>query len=706
MKAILLFLVLISFEYVFPQCTPANLQPTSNLNTPGYTLNSAFNSGTSAPATISNLSNGLVSFSAAVSGTATWGAFVAGNPATGGIQLQNDVTVGNYIYVQPTNAPNNVPANSATYTFNFSEAVYNLSFKAAGLNNNDRIIVTAFNGATPVTINASNFSSPDAGITVSTNTAIGTSTAGGTSVNTNRVTISIAGPVTKIVIQSGKSDNSTSTVTLGFTSFGYTRCVTAPADFNSTFVNTAVSGNVSTNDVVPAGTQYGTPVADPANPNTSILPVINADGTYSFTSSVAGVFKFRVPMCPPGVVVPNCPNVPLVITVSQPSVYSNNPIVNIDRATTAVNTAVTLQTLANDRPGNNSPVALNPASVTVTTAPLHGSTSVNTTNGNITFTPTSSYVGFDTLVYRVCDLSSPTPRCATTSQIITIQAASTPNNTAAADDFNSAALDRTASGNVKTNDSDPQSNTQTVTAQSTTINGKGTLVLNTDGSYVFTPATGFSGPVSFPYQICDNGSPVACTNATLYILIYPSFTLPLDLTSFKAAVQNADTRLTWTSENQVNVDHFEIERRSGDGNTYEKVGVVAVNNASAGSYSFVDVNAKQKITKGYYRLKIVDSDGNYRYSAVVLVTFGNNMVIDVRPTVVKRGDAVTIVLAASNTPTTYTGYLYNSTGQLVQSWRTRAGGSSQIETRELNAGTYILKMSADRDVITQKIVVQ
>lgn len=538
---ILLFLVLIS-KQAFLQCTPANLQATSPLNTPGYALGTSFNTSTTSAGTINNLSNGIISFTGTVAGTATW---------VNGVRIENDPTldIGNYIYVQPTNTDNATTANVATYTFNFSEPLYNISFRVAGLNNQDQVRVTAFNGATAITLTAANFTNLDAGITVSGgNTLTGTSTLGGTDVNSNRATITIAGPLTRIVMTSGKSDNTNSTVTLGFTSFAYTRCVNAPADFNNTFVNTAISGNVSTNDIVPSGTQYGTATAQVGNPGPA-MPAINANGTYTFTSAVAGVFRFSVPMCPPGVVTPNCPDVPLVITVTQPNVYNNNPVANIDRATTLVNTPIILQTLANDKAGNNSPVALNPASVTVTVAPLHGTTSINTSNGNITYTPTAGYTGYDTLTYRVCDATTPTPLCATSLQIITIQAAATSNNTAAADDYNTTSLNAAISGNVRTNDNDPQGNTQTVTAQNTTVAGKGTFVLNTSGAYTFTPVNGFSGPLNFPYQTCDNGTPVACTNATLYLLVYPTFTLPLNLVSFNASVANNDVKLNWVSEN-------------------------------------------------------------------------------------------------------------------------------------------------------------
>ncbi|MEI9946732.1 MAG: hypothetical protein WDN26_21240 [Chitinophagaceae bacterium] len=74
-------------------------------------------------------------------GTATW---------LNGVRIENDVTVGNYIYVQPNNTNNATTANIATYTIQFAEPVTNFSLRCAGLNNTDQLRITAFNGATPV----------------------------------------------------------------------------------------------------------------------------------------------------------------------------------------------------------------------------------------------------------------------------------------------------------------------------------------------------------------------------------------------------------------------------------------------------------------------------------------------------------------------------------------------------------------------------
>jgi len=217
-----------------------------------------------------------------------------------------------------------------------------------------------------------------------------------------------------------------------------------------------------------------------------------------------------------------------VITVLGANSNQNAPVANVDIATTNFNTPVTLKTLANDAAGNPSN-SLVTSTVTVTVAPNNGTASVNTTTGDITYTPTAGFTGVDTLTYSVCDNQTPS-KCATALQIITVKSSGTTNNTTtAADDYRITLINTVATGNVKTNDVDAEGNTQTVTAQTTTVAGKGTLVLAADGSYTFTPVNGFTGPVDFPYTTCDNGTPQACASATLHILVKPIGDLP-DLT--------------------------------------------------------------------------------------------------------------------------------------------------------------------------------
>ena len=76
------------------------------------------------------------------------------------------------------------------------------------------------------------------------------------------------------------------------------------------------------------------------------------------------------------------------------------------------------------------------------------------------------------------------------------------------------------------NDSDPDSPTLTVTGV-TAISpaGAGTLAVNPDGSFAFTPTRGFSGPVTFSYQATDGT--LSSTPATVTVTVAPK-PLPVD----------------------------------------------------------------------------------------------------------------------------------------------------------------------------------
>ena len=296
-------------------------------------------------------------------------------------------------------------------------------------------------------------------------------------------------------------------------------------DYNVTYVDVHVPGNVNTNDKVPAGTAYGTTPTLTSSPAGSTATITMANtGVYDFVANKVGVYVYKVPVCVPGQT-SGCPTTLLTITVLCATCNNNPPVANTDIATTKVNTPVVLKTLINDKPGNVGG-SLTPSSVTVTVAAKHGTTSVNTTTGDDTYTPATGYVGLDTLTYRVSDNNALT---ATAIQIISIKPSTPANSTLAADDYVFTPINTPVSGNAKTNDTDPEANAQTITAQNVTVAGKGNLVLNTDGTFTFTPFAGFSGPVNFPYTTTDNGTPVATANATIYILVSPAAQLP-DLT--------------------------------------------------------------------------------------------------------------------------------------------------------------------------------
>jgi hypothetical protein len=104
-----------------------------------------------------------------------------------------------------------------------------------------------------------------------------------------------------------------------------------------------------------------------------------------------------------------------------------------------------------------------------------------------------------------------------------------------------------------------------------------------------------------------------------------NFTLPLDLITFTGSLKNSTTTLLkWKTENEVNVSHFVVER-SINGTNFNSIGTVAANNITAlQEYSFTDNEvANQQSLIVYYRLRMVDIDGQYKYSKVISISLAD-----------------------------------------------------------------------------------
>lgn len=103
---------------------------------------------------------------------------------------------------------------------------------------------------------------------------------------------------------------------------------------------------------------------------------------------------------------------------------------------------------------------------------------------------------------------------------------------------------------------------------------------------------------------------------------------PLLLQSFNGAIANNNSKLWWTSNNEINVKEFVIES-SIDNKAYNVIGEVAAKNQSGiQSYSF---ESAALTTSAFYRLKIVDENGAFSYSPIVVLRSGGISGLSVFP---------------------------------------------------------------------------
>jgi photosystem II stability/assembly factor-like uncharacterized protein len=94
-------------------------------------------------------------------------------------------------------------------------------------------------------------------------------------------------------------------------------------------------------------------------------------------------------------------------------------------------------------------------------------------------------------------------------------------------------------------------------------------------------------------------------------------TVPVELTSFSADVQNEKVLLKWSTSTETNNNGFEVQR-SFDGKSFATIGFVSGNGTTTepNNYSFIDENQSEKI---YYRLKQLDYNGTYSYSNIISI---------------------------------------------------------------------------------------
>jgi len=97
--------------------------------------------------------------------------------------------------------------------------------------------------------------------------------------------------------------------------------------------------------------------------------------------------------------------------------------------------------------------------------------------------------------------------------------------------------------------------------------------------------------------------------------------LPVDLISFTTAIVDNKAELNWQTTSEINFNRFEIEK-STDATIFYSIATILAEKLVAGSdYHYNDASILQG--KEYYRLKMIDNNGSFKYSKTI--TLEGNM---------------------------------------------------------------------------------
>ncbi len=211
----------------------------------------------------------------------------------------------------------------------------------------------------------------------------------------------------------------------------------------------------------------------------------------------------------------------------------------------------------------------------------------------------------------------------------------------------------------------------------------------------FWTANGANGACWTNAASCGNPPPPDCV-----------ISLPVELISWTGAAMPHTNKLKWTTASEENTAAFIIER-SGNGRTgWQEVGRVnAIGFSSAHQeYAFVD---ESPFFVGYYRLRIVDFDGTYEFSGLIVVERDRKILQDVLIAPNPVEDAWTRVSFTSDTDRKALILLSDVKGNtlLSRSQAIHKGiNAFDLDLADLPEGVYFLRIEMPDGVIGKKIV--
>jgi hypothetical protein len=162
--------------------------------------------------------------------------------------------------------------------------------------------------------------------------------------------------------------------------------------------------------------------------------------------------------------------------------------------------------------------------------------------------------------------------------------------------------------------------------------------------------------------------------------------LPLTLLSFNAVKQLNDVLTLWQTTSEINVSHFELQR-SADAVNYISIATInASNSSNLNNYRFTDINAvfNNPANKLYYRLKMVDKDGKFKYSNVAVIEIPAGQVISIYPNPARNNIKINTAQALT------TIQILDIAGKLVKQFKPMPGNSYGIS--DLTNGVYMLRL--------------
>lgn len=227
-------------------------------------------------------------------------------------------------------------------------------------------------------------------------------------------------------------------------------------------------------------------------------------------------------------------------------------------------------------------------------------------------------------------------------------------------------------------------------------------VLNASLYGGFTPSTSNDIPIITANSVSGTFSSVSVPagytvvyNPTSVVLRFSSL-MPVNFVSLIAKKESSGVAIIWKVADEKNVSGYEIEK-SFDGLHFEKIGWVSATGNTL--YSFKDPNLA---TKNYYKIRSVDLDNSYRFSAILKVSSDQQTVLlKAFPSPAK--EEITLQHPTSSSKSKI---LVNAIGgrTVMAQYPNPATQQTRINISQLKTGVYVIVFQDDEQIQTLKII--
>ena len=188
-------------------------------------------------------------------------------------------------------------------------------------------------------------------------------------------------------------------------------------------------------------------------------------------------------------------------------------------------------------------------------------------------------------------------------------------------------------------------------------------------------------------RVVSGGSTAAARIDHVRITVFYDFIVtPVKLISFSADKKNKNVEVKWTTAEEVNMDHYDVER-SPDGSNFTTIGtVMSQEQLLQTEYVYTDKAPVSGVS--YYRLKMAGTAGDIRYSKIVSVQFAEETGVRLYPNPLQQGQALYIVNPRNEKVTIV---FYNVTGQLLANIVT-SGSTIPVQRFQSQRGIVFYKI--------------